>query len=402
MKNAFRLWLGSRFFSSLAKQIQSTVVAWQVFTLTHDPLAVGLLGLVWALPFSGIALWAGHLVDQHEKRQFMLRAEIGFMVCAAALLANGLRSAPSLYVVYGIVAFSGFCASFENISFSAYSQILISKEKFPRAMGWNLGFFQATVVCGPLLAGWLLRHVPATAIYALVGSLFLVSFVIALKLPLMPALSALPGASLEGSLERIKSGLKFICSQPLMLAAMSLDMVAVLFGDVVALYPFFADRLGAGSLGFGFLKAAPGLGSGLISAVQATRPFVRPSWLTLRVVVTLFGVCIILFALSPNIYLAALFLALGGASDGISVIVRQSIYQAHTPDHFRGRVAAVSSIFIATSNEIGEFESGLAARLMGVVPSVLLGGAICLSSVGIMSRIFRGRIKEVPLPQPNN
>ena len=392
MKKAFRFWLGSRFFVSTAKQIQSTAVAWQVFQLTNDPLAVGMLGLVWAVPFSGIALWAGHLVDQHEKRQFMVRAEIGFLFCAAALMVNSLFPRPSLLFVYGVVAFSGVCSSFEAISFSAYAQLLIPKEQFPRAMGWNLGFFQAAVVLGPLLAGFLLTHVAANVIFGLVMGLVVVSLLLAMRLAPIHATLSAPGAPGGSGIERIKAGLRFIRSQPLMLAAMSLDMVAVLFGDVVALYPFFAAHLGAGALGFGFLKAAHGIGSGLISAVQAYRPFVRPSWLSLRIVVLIFGFCILFFAVSTNIYLAVFFLAVGGAADGISVIVRQSIYQALTPNAFRGRVAAVSSIFIATSNEIGEFESGLAARLIGVVPSILVGGTICIASVGIMTRVFRSKI----------
>lgn len=397
MKKAFRIWLGSKFLSTLAKQIQSTVVAWQVFTLTNDPLAVGTLGLVWAVPFSGIALWAGHLVDRHDKRAFMIGAEIGFLICSLALLLNGLLPTPSIFLVYVVVAITGFCSSFEMISFSAYAQLLVTKEEFPKMMGWNLGFFQVAGIFGPISGGWLLRHVAPTPMYLMVGAIFVASLIFALRLAPMAAVAA-PGAPQESAPQRIKAGLRFIKSQPLMLAAMSLDMVAVLFGDVVALYPFFAANLGSGSLGFGCLKAASGVGSGLMSVAQALRPFVKPSWLSLRAVVTIFGACMIFFALSPNIYLATLFLAIGGAADGVSVIIRQSIYQALTPDHFRGRVAAVSSIFIATSNEIGEFESGLAAKLIGVVPSVLVGGTICLSSVLVMSRVFGPKLKGESRP----
>ncbi len=388
MNKAFQWWLGSRFFAHYAKQIQSTAIVWQVYTLTNDPLAVGLLGLAWAVPFSSIALWAGQLVDQQEKRKFMLRAKVGLMLSSIALLINGLMPVPSLLLVYTAVAFSGFCSSFGMISSSAYAQVLIPKEQFPRAMGWNLGFFQAAVVTGPLTGGWLLRHVEPGSIFMLTAGLFLISVLFATRLPPMQSPQA-PGLLEESALLRIKMGLKFIRSQPLILAAMSLDMVAVLFGDVVALYPFFASRLGAGPFGFGLLKAAPGIGSGLISAYQAFRPFVRPSWFSLRVVVTVFGASMILFALSPTFGFAVFFLMVGGAADGVSVIIRQSLYQALTPDHFRGRVAAVSSIFISTSNEIGEFESGLTARWWGVVNAVLVGGTICLLSVPLMSRLFR-------------
>lgn len=393
MRKAFRFWLGSRFFANFAKQIQSTAIAWQVYKLTNDPLAVGFLGLAWAVPFSGIALWAGQLIDQQEKRKFMFRAKSGLILCSLTFLANSLSAHPSLLLVYAVVAFSGFCASFEMIASSSYAQQLIPRDQFPRAMGWNLGFFQAAVVTGPIFGGWLLNHVEPAFIFILTCGLFSVSFLFVTRLAPMPAALSLPGSPEESGLQRIKMGLKFIRSQPLMLAAMSLDMVAVFFGDVVSLFPFFAARLGAGPLGFGCLRAASAVGSGLVSAVQAFRPFVNPTWFSLRAAVTVFGCCILCFGLAPNIYFAVLFLAIGGAADGVSVIVRQSIYQALTPDHFRGRVAAVSSIFIATSNEIGEFESGLTARWWGIVNAVLVGGSICLISVPVFNRIFGARIR---------
>ncbi len=392
MKKSFSYWLGSRFFSNFGKQLQATAIAWQIFQLTRDPLALGMLGLVEAVPFVGIALWAGHLVDRHEKRSFMIRSEVGLFLSSCALLAGTLMDHPPVWFFYLITAFTGLCTSFENVSTSAYGQLLIPKHEFPKAMGWNLGLFQAALITGPIAGGWLLLHFSARALYGVAGVFILISLVLAVRLH--PIHVPPPTGETESGLERVKHGLRFIWSQPMILAAMSLDMVAVLFGDVVALYPFFADRLNAGSIGFGFLKAAPGFGSATISAIQAARPFVRPTWRALRIVVFVFGLCMIAFALSPNIFLAVFFLALGGAADGVSVIIRQSIYQASTPDHLRGRVSSVSSIFISTSNEVGAFESGLAAKFLGIVPSVLIGGTITLLSVGVMTRVFRERFRS--------
>lgn len=390
MNKGFRRWLSSRFFSNLGKQIQETVIAWQIFKLTNDPLALGFLGLAEAVPFIGIALWAGHLVDRREKRHFILRAQIGLVASSVVLFLTTFMDQPPILIFYVITAWVGLCASFENISTSAYGQLLIPKDKFPWAMGWNLGLFQVASLAGPPLAGYLLAHVEARSIYAVIAVLLTASVISAMCLS--PIHVQTTGPAEESGLDRVKHGLKFIWSQPLILSAMVLDMVAVLFGDVVALYPFFADKWGAGSVGFGFLKAASGIGSGFVSAAQAIKQFVRPSWTALRWVVAVFGLCIIGFALSPNIYLAVMFIAIGGAADGISVIIRQTTYQALTPDHLRGRVASVSSIFIWTSNELGAFESGLVARFIGVVPSALVGGLICVSSVFVMTYLFRKKI----------
>jgi hypothetical protein len=181
---------------------------------------------------------------------------------------------------------------------------------------------------------------------------------------------------------------------------MSLDMVAVLFGDCVALFPIFAERLGVGPTGLGLLRAAPPIGSLLLSSLQSVRPFVRASWTWLRSVVTLFGICMISFALSPTMPVAVFFLIMAGMADAVSVIIRQSIYQALTPDHLRGRVASVSLIFISSSNEIGSFESGLAAHFLGVVRSVLFGGSMTLLSVITMTGLFR-HMKKTSLEHEN-
>lgn len=386
-KSNFRRWLTSRFFSNFPKQMQELAVYWQVYQLTKDPLALGFIGLAQALPFIGISLWAGHMVDRHDKRRFMIFSEAGQLVATLGLFALSCRPNPPLFPIYICMGLVGFCGSFENISASAYIYSLVSKEHFPRAAAWNLSFFQAAIIGGPLTAGWLLHHFTPKHIYGLAAVCLAISFLLALSLKSVHTVPVIEED--ESDWARVKSGLIFIRSQPLILAAMSLDMVAVLFGDCIALFPIFADMLNVGPTGLGLLRAAPPVGSLILSSLQSFRPMVRVSWGMLKTVVVVFGASMIGFALAKSLPWAVLFLAIGGMADGTSVIIRQSIYQALTPDHLRGRVASVSLIFISSSNEIGVFESGVAARFLGVVPSVIFGGCMTLGTVVAMSWVFR-------------
>lgn len=388
MEKEFPLWLSARFFSHLARFAISTVVTWQVFVLTRDPLALGLIGLSEAIPFLALSLWAGDVTDRHGKRGIMILAVAGLFISAAALYLISFLEKPPLILFYLVIAFVGMCVSFESASASAFAYSIIPKQRYSRAAAMNLATFQSAIIAGPLLGGWVLSHASAQAVYAFAGVFSILSCGLMFRLTPLPPITAVhaPDASV---FNRIKSGLKFIRSERLILACMSLDMVAVLFGDAVALFPIFADRFGAGPVGYGFLRAAPAIGSWLLSAVQTFRPFIVPSWKSLRLTILAFGSAIMCFALSSNIELAFLFLLLGGIADGISVIVRQSIYQALTPESYRGRMAAVSGIFIKTSNEIGAFESGAAAKLFGVVPSVLFGATVTLLSVLTFGRIFK-------------
>lgn len=390
--STFRRWLGSRFCSNYAKQMADLVVAWQVYQLSKDPLALGLIGLSYAIPFISISLWAGHMVDRHEKKMFMMMSEAGLILAIGCLFAITFLPKPPLLLIYINVGMIGLFSSFENISASAYAQTYIPKEEFPKAAGWNLALFQTAIITGPLSGGAIVQHFNPRMAYGVSVLFLLVSFLLAAgleKMPPLPEKSDEKTGRPESDWARVKSGIRFIRSQPLILASMSIDLAVVLFADCVALFPIFADRFHAGATGLGFLRAAPSIGSLLVSSTQLIRPFVDVSWRNLKRVVMIFGVAMIAFALSPNLLVAALFLVCSGAADGMSVIIRQSIYQALTPDHLRGRVASVSLIFISSSNEIGAFESGVAARLIGVVPSVVFGGLMTFGSVFIMNRIFR-------------
>lgn len=390
MPRDFFLWLASRWCSHMGKQLLTVVIAWSVYQRTRDPFVLGLLGLTSALPFMSFSLWAGQAVDRHEKRRILTGAEAVLLGCGLLpFLFGGDR--PPLFFLFFLVALKGAAVSFETTSASAFAQIIVAKENFPRAAAWNLTAFTTASIVGPLLGGGLLKYASASWAFGLVSFFIFLALLLVRRLPALPPTGTSGGAS---DWERMKEGLRFVRHRPVLLAPMALDMVAVLFGDAVALFPIFADALGAGPVGFGILRASPAAGSAAVSVLQILRPFVVPSWKNLKRVVLAFGGCMLGFALAPTLTWAAAFLALSGAMDGISVIIRQSLYQAHTPDAYRGRVTAVSGMFISASNEIGAFESGVAARFLGAPGSVVLGAAMTVLSVAGFGWVFRNKISE--------
>ncbi|MCB4756341.1 MAG: MFS transporter [Elusimicrobia bacterium] len=379
--NGFAVWLLSRFFSNFGKQMRSLIVMWQVYALTKDPLMLGYIGLAEALPYVAVALWVGQLTDRREKKGILLLSMLGHLFCAVALILISLKPQPSLLLIYLVIGLAGVFTSYETVSSSAYVQIIMPKEIFPRAIAWHLMLFQVATIAGPLLGGWALSRVSPVSAYGGVAVLTAVSVLFTLGLG---AIHPQPPKAETSGFESIKEGLRYIKSHQIILAAMTLDMLAVLFGDVVAILPIFAEMLGGGAIGLGFLRAAPAAGSLAVAIYQASHPVVQPKWDSLLRSSFVFGAAIVCFALSKNIVLSCLCLMIGGMADGVSVVIRQSIYQAYTPDRLRGRVASVSGIFIRTSNEIGAFESGLAAKLLGTVPSVIFGGGMTLLVAGFM------------------
>ncbi len=386
----FRLWLVSRFIANFGRQMQALVVAWQVYDLVRKPLALGFVGLAEGLPFLAFGLWAGHLADRYEKKHLVTGSIGGLLLCAVALLFLSLSKTPSVIPIYIVVGITGLLTSFEFTSAGSYVQMILREEEYPRGVAWNLSLFQAATIFGPLLAGFLISHVSVTAAYGVVAMLFLISFILTSRLE---KLGITERDAPVDSWTSIKEGLKFLGGQPLVIACMSLDMVAVLFGDVVALFPVFAEIFGVGAIGLGVLRASPALGSMILSLIEANRPFIKIGWKSFYQTVTIFGLSILAFGLSRNFYFSVIVLIIGGMADGVSVIIRQSIFQANTPNHLRGRVSSVSSIFIRLSNEVGAFESGVAATLLGTAPSVFFGGTMTLLAV-IASRIYFRKLEK--------
>jgi MFS family permease len=370
---------------TVAREAQIAVVAWQVFELTHDPLTLGLIGLAEALPYIGVALFAGHAADRAERRLLGIAGTIGVILSSIALLLLTLQPgaihADRVWPVYLVIALGATARSFMRPAVFALSADVVPRELYPNAVAWRTSIWHFAAVTGPAAGGLLCGFYGPTAAY--------VAVIVAMLLSLTALLSVQhrtqPVVSEEvvplG--ESLRIGLRFVWHEPMLLAAMTLDLFAVLFGGAVALLPAFAKLLGAGPVGFGLLRAAPAAGSILTGIVIAHRAPMRRAGAALFASVFGFGVCMILFALSRHFWMSFALLFASGIFDNVSVVIRSTLLQTRTPDHLRGRVSSVSQIFIGSSNEIGAFESGVAARLLGIVPSVIFGGCMTLLVVAV-------------------
>jgi MFS family permease len=353
-------------------------VGWQIYQLTRDPLALGLVGLSEALAFISFALWAGHVSDRSEKRRLILRAQGVIFLGALALWVMSCLHNTRILPMYAVIALTGVARTFLWSSNTTYSQMIVPREIYSSAAAWNSSVWEIASILGPAIGGLAYGLWGAPAAYGLALGLIGLSLFFASQLRRLPPV---PTELQEPLTRSLTTGLRFVFNHPIVLGAMALDMFAVLFGGVVALLPIFAETLRVGPTGLGLLRAAQSLGAILMAIVQIRRPPFQNTGKTLLAAVALFGICIIAFGLSQNFYLSMALLALAGAADNISVVIRGSIYQAATPDAMRGRVSAVNGIFVGSSNELGAFESGLAAKLIGTVPAVLFGGVMTLLTV---------------------
>lgn len=390
--NAFIKLLAFRIQISLAYQIMAVVVGWHIYELTRDPLALGLVGLAEVIPYFASALFAGHAVDHYyTRRTFGTLAAMLLLMTALTLVALSGGWLPSAWVennatywIYGAIMFTGFARAFIAPSYNTLFAIIIPRKQFVRAAGLGTTAFQAGLVIGPAIGGFLVGFISKTAAYSTSAVLCISALIAMLSLNIKEPKNGTSTPVLTG----IKQGLSFVFRNQVVLGAMSLDMFAILFGGAVAMLPaFIHDIYQLGPESLGILRAAPAVGA-IAAGIWITRHPINHDaghWL-LRSVAG-FGICIIGFALSSNYWVAALMLLLSGLCDGISVVLRQSIMQLAAPDHMRGRVSAINGIFIGSSNELGAFESGTAARLMGLIPSVIFGGVMTLSVVGITSKL---------------
>jgi MFS family permease len=394
---SFRKLLAYRLQIVLAYQIMSVVVGWHIYELTNDPLALGLIGLAEVIPYFCSALFAGYAVDHYSRRYFGVLASIGVGVNAALLAAVSaglLGTAASLWI-YASVACVGLARAFIGPSFSALFALVLPRDQYARGAGFGSSAFQISTVMGPALGGAIVGWAGITAAYVtatiLSASAALSLLLLRVKEP-PPAQSAPVFAS-------IREGLHFVFGNQTILGAQALDMFAVLFGGAVALLPVFVhDVFHAGPQGLGILRAAPALGALVTGIFLARHPINRHAGKWLLSAVAGFGCCIMLFALSTTLWVAALLLVLSGMFDGVSIVLRQTILQLQTPDAMRGRVSAINGIFIGSSNELGAFESGVMARLLGLVPSVIFGGAMTLVVVAATARLAP-RLRQLHLHQ---
>jgi MFS family permease len=381
----------------LAYQIMAVVVGWHIYELTHDPLSLGLVGLAEVIPYFSCALFAGHAVDHYSRRMFGVLASAMLFLNALTLMAvsAGWIGGDATLWIYGSIAFTGVARAFIGPTYSALFALVLPREEYARASGISSSAFQFGLVAGPALGGILVGWAGKTAAYAVATLLCLgaASALLSLRVKEPPPAQSAP------VLTSIAEGLRFVYGNQIMLGAQALDMFAVLFGGAVSMLPaFIHDVFHYGPEGLGILRAAPAIGAVVTGLVLSRHPINLHAGRWLLGAVAGFGVCIIAFALSTNFWLAGLMLLLSGAFDGISVVMRTTILQLTTPDAMRGRVTAINGIFIGSSNELGAFESGLAARLLGLVPSVIFGGAMTLVVVAATAKLAP-RLRRLQLHQ---
>lgn len=388
----FNLFILVRFALVFAWSMQFIIIEWQVYALTKDPLYIGLIGLMEIIPALGMALFAGHIVDQKEKRNLLALCIILF-----SLISFGLFwiTSPSvfetwstkqiLYCIYALVFFGGLLRSFFGPTIFSLVALIVPKKIYPNAATWNSSTWQMARVLGVTFAGfsigWLGENEQMGVHWSLciVFGLVMFSLTVLYQIKRKPILNPNIGESVTKSL---KQGVSFVFKTKAILGALTLDMISVLFGGAIALAAVFAtDILKVGPEGFGILVAAPNIGSFLTMLVTAYIPIVKKAGIKLLVAVFGFGLSIIAFGVSTVFWLSVAALFFSGVFDGVSMVIRQTILQLKTPDHMRGRVSSVNSMFVGSSNELGAFESGLTAKLMGTVTAVVFGGTMTLITV---------------------
>lgn len=372
-----------RFTFIFSLRMMSTLVGWWILELTNDPFAIGLVGLSEFVPAFGFALYAGHVIDKSERRNLMLKGVFSYVIFAILLLLLSTRLAGDYLgnqsialCIYAVIFFTGIARAFTGPNFSSLLAMIVPRQYLQNATTWNQGTWLAASVSGHAMSGFLIWIFGITGTLLVVCSILIIAFIALTRLKPKPPVVQ---AAEETTWLRVKEGLRFVFRTKEILASFTLDMFAVLFGGAVAMVPVYArDILKVGPLGFGWLNAAIDIGA-IISVVLLTaRPMRRAQGRKLLFAVAGFGLCIIVFAVSKWFILSFVALLIAGMLDGISVVVRGTVMQLKTPDHMRGRVSSVGSMFINSSNELGQFESGFASRLMGVVPSVVFGGCMTL------------------------
>lgn len=382
---AFIKLLVFRILIVLSYQMVAVVVGWHIYELTHDALALGLVGLAEVIPYFCCALFAGYAVDHHSRRLFGVAASAVLVLNSAALMAvsAGWLPGEATHWIYASIMLTGIARAFIGPSYSALFALILPREQYARASGIGSSVFQVGLVVGPALGGLLVGWADKTTAYGVATLLALLATALLIWLRVQEP----PPAESTPVLTSIGEGLRFVFGHQILLGAMSLDMFAVLFGGAVSMLPAFIHEIyHYGPEGLGILRAAPAIGGVMTGLVLTKYPINLHAGRWLLGSVAGFGLCIIAFGLSQQFWLSGLLLLASGMFDGVSMVMRNTIYQLVTPDTMRGRVSAINGIFIGSSNELGAFESGLAARLMGLVPSVVFGGVMTLLVVGITAK----------------
>lgn len=377
---------GARVLSVLASEMQAVAVGWQIYGLTHRPLDLGLVGLAQFLPGILLFLVAGHAADRFPRKRILQACAGGFALVSVLLFALTIRGITAVYPIYLVLLLNGTARAFSMPASQALLPSLVSEAHFANAIAWGSSWFQTATIFGPV-AGGLIYGAAASPlpVYGLAAVSYLSAFLlysrIDMKMVQRPRKAAAP--------EMVWEGLHYIWKNKFVLGAISLDLFAVLLGGAVALLPVYArEILAVGATGLGILRSAPGVGAILTALLLAHRPLGKRQGTVMLCCVFGFGLFTVLFGVSRSVALSLVALALVGACDMVSVVVRSTMVQLSTPDHMRGRVSAVNMVFIGASNEVGQFESGITAQWFGTVPAVVLGGIGTIVVVALWTRLF--------------
>ena len=385
----FRAYVTGNTLFTIALLIQEVVLAYEIYKITHNPLALGLIGLAEAVPFISLVLFGGHFADNRDKKTIM-QVTLSLIIASSIFLlysSTQLHSADQdfhIYSIYAVIFIIGLSKGFFSPAASSLNPFLVPKEVFANSATWNSSFWQLGSILGPGVAGFLYAYA------GLSGSLITV---IALLLGVMLCIFQIENRPVpiktiqhESIWQSLREGIAYVFKTKIILYSISLDLFSVLFGGVIAILPIFAeDILRVGAEGLGILRAAPSVGAVVTMITLVYFPPLKHAWRNLILAIAGFGLATLVFGLSTNFWLSVTALFFTGAFDSISVVIRQTVLRFYTPDEMRGRVSSVNGVFVSTSNELGAFESGLAAKLFGTVPSVLIGAGVTMVLVSIVA-----------------
>ncbi|CAL2080400.1 MFS transporter [Tenacibaculum sp. 190524A05c] len=399
----FSIFLLVRFALVFGWSMQFLILEYEVYELTNSKLAIGIIGLMEVIPAVSMALFAGHIVDQKEKRNLLALCiglfsliSLGLYFLTSPDFVSNWSSNSVLYSIYALVFFGGILRSFFGPTIFSLVALIVPKKLYTNAATWNSSTWQLAKILGVSTGGFFIGWFGVDSSLLVVFSIVIFSLVLLFSVKKKPIMNKKIG---EPVIESLKEGIQFVRNSKEILGALTLDMISVLFGGAIALLPVFAkDILKVGPEGFGFLSAAPAIGAFLTMLITAYIPVSKNAGMKLLAAIFGFGVCIIVFGLSEIFWVSLLALFFSGVTDGVSMVIRQTILQLKTPDHMRGRVASVNSIFVGSSNELGAFESGLTAKLMGTVTAVVFGGTMTLITV-VTTGIFNPTLRKLDLTE---
>ena len=399
----FNIFLFVRFLLVFGWSMQFIVIEWQVYSITKDPLSLGIIGLMEIIPAFSMALFAGHIVDQREKRNLLAICTAAFSLISLGLfllttdrVLESWSTNSVLYSIYGLVFFGGFLRSFFGPTIFSLVALLVPKKIYHNAATWSTSTWKTASVSGALFGGIFIGKIGVDKTLSLVFILVVLAFIFTFLIKKKPILNKKIGEPMK---ESLKAGVQFVFKNKAILGVLTLDMIAVLFGGTVAILSVFAqDILKVGPEGFGILNASISMGSILTMFLTTYIPINRNTGKKMLVSVFVFGLSIIAFGLSSIFWASILALFISGAADGISMVIRQTILQLKTPDEMRGRVSSVNSMFVGSSNELGAFESGLAAKILGPVVAVVFGGTMTLLTVGATA-VLNPTLRELDLTE---